>query len=101
MSPPEISRLKYSEMATPPKLLFPTAAHQRTSMPIALILVRWLHLSASILLASLFLFEAAIVLPAAKKPSAGSGHLLNTIHRLTCRTAFWTLLVTLMSRGFQ
>jgi copper resistance protein D len=66
-------------------------------MPIALILVRWLHLSASILLASLFLFEAAIVLPAARKPSAGTGHLLNTIHRLTCRTAFWTLLVTLMS----
>ena len=29
-------------------------------MPLALILVRWLHLSASILLASLFLFEAAI-----------------------------------------
>jgi len=66
-------------------------------MPIALILVRWLHLSASILLASLFLFEAAIVLPATRKPSAGAGHLLNTIHRLTCRTAFWTLLVALMS----
>ena len=30
-------------------------------MPLALILVRWLHLSGSILLASLFLFEAAIV----------------------------------------
>ena len=41
-------------------------------MPLALILVRWLHLSASILLASLFLFEAVIVVPAARKPSAGS-----------------------------
>jgi copper resistance protein D len=66
-------------------------------MPIALILVRWLHLSASILLASLFLFEAAIVLPAARKPSPGTGHLLNTIHRLTCRIALWTLLAALMS----
>ena len=66
-------------------------------MPITLILVRWLHLSASILLASLFLFEAAIVFPATRKPSAGIGHVLDTIHRLTCRTALWTLLVALMS----
>ena len=66
-------------------------------MPLALILVRWLHLSASILLASLFLFEAAIVLPATRKLSAGIGQLLDTIHRLTCRTALWTLLVALMS----
>src|ERR1700737_1817044 len=66
-------------------------------MPLALILVRWLHLSASMLLASLFLFEAVIVVPAAKKLSAGIGQLLDTIHRLTCRTALWTLLVALMS----
>jgi len=66
-------------------------------MPLALILVRWLHLSASILLASLFLFEAAIVLPATRKSSAAMGHLLDTVHRLTCRTALWTLLVALMS----
>jgi copper resistance protein D len=66
-------------------------------MPLALILVRWLHLSASILLASLFLFEAAIVLPATRKLSAGIGQLLDTIHWLTCRTALWTLLVALMS----
>src|ERR1700736_3937302 len=66
-------------------------------MPLALILVRWLHLSASILLASLFLFEAAIVLPATRKSSAAMGHLLDTIHRLTCQTALWTLLVALMS----
>ena len=66
-------------------------------MPLALILVRWLHLSASILLASLLLFEAAILVPAARKPSAGIGHLLDRIHRLTCRTALWTLLVALMS----
>jgi hypothetical protein len=38
-------------------------------MQLALILVRWLHLSASILLASLLLFEAAIFVPAARKPS--------------------------------
>src|SRR3984893_14911021 len=66
-------------------------------MPFALILVRWLHLSASILLAGLFLFEAVIVVPAARKPSAGIGHLLDRIHRLTCRTALWTLLVVLIS----
>ena len=66
-------------------------------MPLALILVRWLHLSASILLASLFLFEAAILLPATSKPSVVTEHLLHTIHRLTRRTALWTLLVWLMS----
>ena len=66
-------------------------------MPLALILVRWLHLLASMLLAGLFLFEAVIVLPAARKPSADIGHLLGRIHRLTCRTALWTLLVALLS----
>jgi putative copper resistance protein D len=67
------------------------------ALTLALILVRWLHLSASILLASLFLFEAAILLPTMRKPSAGIGHLLETIRRLTCRTALWTVLVALMS----
>jgi copper resistance protein D len=66
-------------------------------MPLALILVRWLHLSASMLLAGLFLFEAVIVVPAARKPSANIGHLLGRIHQLTCRTALWTLLVAIMS----
>jgi copper resistance protein D len=66
-------------------------------MTLALILVRWLHLSASILLASLFLFEAAIVLPTMRSSSARVGHLLETLHRLTCRTALWTVLVALMS----
>ena len=66
-------------------------------MPLALILVRWLHLSASILLASLFLFMAAIVLPATRKSSAAMGDLLDTMQLLTCRTALWTLLVALMS----
>jgi len=66
-------------------------------MPIALILVRWLHLLTSILLASLFLFEAAILLPATRKPSSDIGHLLDTIHRLTWRTALWTLLMALIS----
>ena len=66
-------------------------------MPLALILVRWLHLSASILLASLFLFDAVIVVPVARKPSPGTGHLLDTIQQLRCRTALWTLLVALMS----
>ena len=66
-------------------------------MPLALILIRWLHLSASMLLAGLFLFEAVIVVPAARKPSADIGHLLGRIHQLTCRTASWTLLVALMS----
>jgi putative copper resistance protein D len=66
-------------------------------MPLALMLVRWLHLSASILLASLWLFDAVILVPAAKKPSAGIGHLFDTIDQLTCRTALWTLLVALIS----
>jgi copper resistance protein D len=66
-------------------------------MLLALILVRWLHLSASILLASLLLFESAIVLPVAGKPSAGIGQLLDRIQRLTFGTAWWTLLVTLSS----
>ena len=59
--------------------------------------MRWLHLSASILLASLFLFEAAIFHPAKSKPSVVTEHLLHTIHRLTIRTALWTLLVGFMS----
>jgi copper resistance protein D len=56
-----------------------------------------LHLSASILLASLFLFEAMIVLPAARKTSAGTERLLETFHRLTCRAAWWTLFTALIS----
>jgi hypothetical protein len=35
-----------------------------------------------------FLFQAVIVVPAARNPSAGIGHLIGRIHRLTCRTAF-------------
>ena len=66
-------------------------------MPLALILVRWLHLSASILLASLLLFEQAIVLPAARKPPAGIGQLLDTSQRRTFRSAWWTLLVAISS----
>jgi putative copper resistance protein D len=66
-------------------------------MPLALILVRWLHLSASMLLAGLFMFEAVIVVPAARKPSADIGHLLGRIHKLTCQIALWTLLVALLS----
>src|ERR1700719_4198545 len=65
-------------------------------MPLALILVRWLHLSASTLLAGLFLFDAVIVVPAASPPR-NIRHLLGRIHQLTCRTALWTLLVALMS----
>ncbi len=66
-------------------------------MALPLILARWLHLSASILLASLFLFEAVILLPAARKSSGGTGHPLDTIQRVTCRTGLWTLLVSLIS----
>jgi copper resistance protein D len=66
-------------------------------MPIALILVRWLHLSASILLGSLFLFQGAIVLPVTRKPSVGTRQLLDTIQRLTFRAARWTLLVAISS----
>jgi hypothetical protein len=41
-------------------------------MPLALILVRWLHLSALILLASLFLFQVVIVVPPPRKKSLRS-----------------------------
>jgi putative copper export protein len=58
-------------------------------MSLALILMRWLHLSASILLASLFLFEAAILFPAVRKPTTEIGY--HQIYRLTCRAALWTL----------
>jgi putative copper resistance protein D len=64
-------------------------------MSLALILVRWLHLLASILLASLFLFEVAILVPAVRKATTGIEH--HKIHRLTCRAASWTLLVALIS----
>jgi len=43
------------------------------------------------------LFEEAIVLPATRKSSTDTGHLLDTIHRLTRRAALWTLLVVLTS----
>lgn len=66
-------------------------------MSLALILVRWLHLSASILLASIFLFEAIVVFPAAREPSAGTERLLETFQRLTCRIAWGTLLTALIS----
>jgi putative copper export protein len=66
-------------------------------MTLALILVRWLHLSASIVLAGLFVFEQAIVIPAARLPSETTACLLRTVHLLTCRVALWTLLVALVS----
>jgi copper resistance protein D len=56
-----------------------------------------LHLSASILQASLFLFEAIIVSPAPRKPSAGTEQLLERFHRLTYRAAWWTLSTALIS----
>ena len=66
-------------------------------MSLALILMRWLHLSASILLASLFLFEAVMLVPSASKPPAGAEHLLDTVQQLTCRIALWTFLVALIT----
>ena len=66
-------------------------------MTLALILVRWLHLSASILLASLFLFAATILRPGARNSSSGIGRLLDTIQRLTWRTALWTLIIAFIS----
>jgi len=66
-------------------------------MSIALILVRWLHLSASILLASLFLFEQAIIVPALRKPTTETEWLLDRIRGLICRGALWTLSAALTS----
>jgi copper resistance protein D len=66
-------------------------------MPLALILIRWLHLSASILLASLFLFEAVMVVPVAGKLSARTGHPLDRFQQLNCRADLWTLFVALLS----
>jgi putative copper resistance protein D len=56
-----------------------------------------LHLSASILQASLFLFETIIVSPAPRKPSAVTEQLLERFHRLTCRAAWWALSTALIS----
>jgi len=66
-------------------------------MTLTLILVRWMHLSASILMAGLFVFETAILLPVVRTTSAGNGDLLDTIHRVTCRAALWTLLAACVS----
>ena len=66
-------------------------------MSLALILVRWYHLSSSILLASLFLFEAAIVFPAVRKPLAGTECPLEAFQRLTFRAAWWSILAALVS----
>lgn len=66
-------------------------------MTLALIVVRWLHLSASIVLAGLFVFEQAIVIPVARSPSKRTVCLLHTVHLLTGRIAAWTLLVALVS----
>jgi putative copper resistance protein D len=66
-------------------------------MTLTLILVRWLHLSASILLGGLFLFQATIFLPAMKKNPETTGALLKRIHLLTCGFAFRTLFVGFVS----
>jgi putative copper resistance protein D len=66
-------------------------------MRLALILSRCLHLSASLLLAGLFLFEVVIAVPAARMPSARVQAFLGRFHQVTCRTAKWTLLVLLTS----
>jgi copper resistance protein D len=66
-------------------------------MTLALILVRWLHLSSSILLAGLFVFEATILVPATNKTSEATGRLLDAIRRVILRTAFWTLLVAFIT----
>jgi uncharacterized membrane protein len=61
-------------------------------MSFGLILVRWMHLSASLLLAGMFLFETVIVAPVARKPTADVEHLLSRINGLTGRVALWALL---------
>ena len=66
-------------------------------MSFGLILVRWSHLSASLLLAGMFMFETVIVAPVARKPTADVEHLLSEIHRLTVRVALWALIIALIS----
>ena len=66
-------------------------------MMLALILVRWLHLSASILLAGLFLFQSTILAPATKKTSEATGDLLERFYRSIFRFAFKTLFLGFVS----
>jgi copper resistance protein D len=66
-------------------------------MTLALILVRWLHLSASILLGGLFLFQLTILVPVTKKTSEATGDLLERVHRFICRFAFRTLFLGFVS----
>jgi copper resistance protein D len=66
-------------------------------MTLALILVRWLHLSTSILLGGLFLFQSTILPPPTKKTSQATGDLLQRIRRQICRLAFRTLFLGFVS----
>jgi copper resistance protein D len=67
------------------------------AMLLPLILARWVHLSASILLASLFLFELVILVPATRMQSASAGPLLGKFRDQTFRAASWTILIALIS----
>jgi putative copper resistance protein D len=54
-----------------------------------LIGVRWLHISASILLAALFLFEPVIVAPFARKPARTIQPLFLSVRRSRSRFVWW------------
>jgi copper resistance protein D len=66
-------------------------------MALVLTLVRWVHLSASILLAGIYLFETVTVEPVAGKRPADVENVLGVFRRLSWSTARWTLLVLLLS----
>ena len=66
-------------------------------MPLALTLVRWVHFSASILLAGLFLFETIILIPASRMRPAVSDRLLERFRGRTYPAACLIFLLVFVS----
>ena len=58
-------------------------------MELLLVIVRWVHLWASIVLAALFIFELVIVEPFVRNPPEIVLALLLAGRRLSCRLAWW------------
>jgi putative copper resistance protein D len=66
-------------------------------MALLLVIVRWVHLWASILLAALFMFELVIVGPFVRNPPENILPLFLSLRRLTHRFAWWICAVAQIS----
>jgi copper resistance protein D len=67
----------------------PKSDTMNLAMAPLLVIARWVHLCASILLAALFLFEIVIVAPYVRKPAEINQPLFLSLHQLTRRIAWW------------